>query len=86
MPLALTRRLQLSHAAVPLVLITGISEIAGWLCYAVGARYSIAVAAVLSSLATIGAYALFRERLSRHQLLGVGLFIAGVATLTATLG
>jgi len=89
-PLALAHRLQLNRASIPLVLVTGVAEIAGWLCYAVGARYSIAVAAVLSSLfaafATIGAFTLFRERLSRHQLLGVGLIIAGVATLTATIG
>ena len=52
-----------------------------------GARHNIAVAAVLSSqfaaLAAVAAYFLFRERLSRVQLVGVVTIVAGVAVLTA---
>jgi multidrug transporter EmrE-like cation transporter len=45
------------------------------------------VAAVLASqfsaIAGIAAYFLFRERLTRVQLVGVGTIVAGVAVLTA---
>jgi drug/metabolite transporter (DMT)-like permease len=51
------------------------------------ARLRIAVAAVLSSqfaaLAALAAYAFFGERLSRVQLIGVCVVIAGVALLSA---
>jgi len=87
-PLAVTGRLRLTREVLPYVVATGAAEIAGWLCYAVGARDSIAVAAVLSSLfaatATVGAFFLFRERLTRHQVIGVAIITAAVATLAAT--
>ena len=59
----------------------------GFYSYTWGARHGIAVAAVLSSqfavLTVIGAYLLFRERVSRVQLLGVFTVIVGVAALSA---
>jgi len=86
-PLLLTGRLRLTQPAVPYVVATGAAEITGLLCYALGARESIAVAAVLSSLfaamATVGAFFLFGERLTRHQVVGVAVITAAVAALTA---
>ena len=46
-----------------------------------------AVAAVLASqfaaIAAVAAYFLFRERLTRVQLVGVGMIVCGVAVVTA---
>jgi drug/metabolite transporter (DMT)-like permease len=87
LPLALTGRLQLTRRAIPLVLVSGVCEVLGFLSFTSGARHGIAVAAVLSSqfaaLSAIAAYFLFRERLSRIQLAGVLTVIAGVAVLSA---
>jgi drug/metabolite transporter (DMT)-like permease len=86
-PLALTRRLEFSRAVLPLVVIAGLAEVLGFAFYALGARDSVAIAAVLGSqfaaVASVAAYLLFRERLTRLQLGGVVLIIAGVAALTA---
>ena len=86
-PLALTRRLRLPRAVVPLVVTAGLAEVLGFASYALGARHSVAVAAVLGSqfaaVASVAAYFFFRERLTRLQLGGVLLIIAGVAALTA---
>ena len=85
-PLALSRRLKLSRSALPLVVFTGIAEVLGFVCFAVGARDSVAIAAVLGSqfavVASVAAYVLLRERLTRLQLAGVVLILAGVAALT----
>lgn len=85
-PLALTRRLRLTRAAVPLVVTAGLAEVLGFASYVAGARHGIAVAAVLASqfaaIASVAAYVLFRERLTRLQLGGVGLIVLGVAALT----
>jgi drug/metabolite transporter (DMT)-like permease len=86
-PLAATARLRITRSALPLVVVSGIGEVVGFAFFAVGSRHNIAVAAVLSSqfaaLAAVGAYVLFRERLSRVQLAGVVTIVAGVAVLTA---
>ena len=86
-PLALRGRLQLTHKVVPLVLLGGICEVLGFYSFTLGARHGIAVAAVLSSqfaaLAALAAYAFLGERLSRVQLVGVCVVIAGVALLSA---
>ncbi len=85
-PLALSRRLTLSRSAFPLVVFTGLAEVLGFVCYAVGARDSVAIAAVLGSqfaaVASVAAYLLLRERLTRLQLAGVALIVAGVTALT----
>jgi drug/metabolite transporter (DMT)-like permease len=61
---------------------------AGFTCFALGARESIAIAAVLGSLfaalAAIGGYFLFHERMLRHQIAGIGLIVLGVAGISAT--
>ncbi len=86
-PLALSGRLRLTRPAVPLVVTSGVAEVIGFASYAAGARHGIAVAAVLASqfaaFAGVGAYLLFRERLTRLQLTGVTVVIVGVAVLSA---
>ena len=85
-PLALSRRLRLSRAALPLVAFTGLAEVLGFVCFALGARDSVAVAAVLGSqfaaVASVAAYLFLRERLTRLQLAGVVVILGGVAALT----
>jgi drug/metabolite transporter (DMT)-like permease len=85
-PLALSRRLRLSRPALPLVVFTGLAEVLGFVCFAFGARHSVAVTAVLGSqfgaVAAVAAFVFLRERLTRLQLAGVALILAGVATLT----
>ena len=85
-PLALSRRLRLTRAVLPLVLFTGLAEVFGFVCFAFGARESVAVAAVLGSqfgaVAAVAAFFFLRERLTRLQLTGVVLILVGVAALT----
>jgi drug/metabolite transporter (DMT)-like permease len=82
-PLAVMGRLRLTRAAAPLLLVSGIGEVLGFLSFTLGSRDSIAVAAVASSQGTvfvgIGAYLLFRERLTRRQVIGIAVTLAGVA-------
>jgi drug/metabolite transporter (DMT)-like permease len=86
-PVALSRRLRLTRATLPLVVVAGLAEVAGFASYVAGARHGIAVAAVLASqfaaIASVAAYVLFRERLTRLQFTGVAVIVIGVATLTA---
>lgn len=89
-PMALTRRLRMTRRAAPLVVITGLGEVLGNASYVVGARESIAIAAVLASqfaaVAAVAAFFLFRERLSPQQRSGVVAIFVGVAILTAVRG
>lgn len=82
-PLALARRLPLPRAAAPLIAIAGIAEVAGFSSFAIGAREAVAVSAVLVSqfaaVSLVLAFLLFGERLTRLQLGGIALVIAGVA-------
>ena len=90
LPLALTGRLRMTRRAVPMVVVIGIAEVLGNAAYILGARGSIAIAAVLASqyaaVAAIGAFFLFRERLSAPQRSGVVAIAVGVAILTAVRG
>ncbi len=87
LPLLLQRRLVLTRAALPLILIAGIGEIIGSTLSAWGSSINIAITAVLGSqfaaIAAVFAFLLFGERLSRTQLLGVILIVAGVSALAA---
>jgi drug/metabolite transporter (DMT)-like permease len=87
LPLALTRRLEMTRPAVPLVVASGVCEVLGFYSYTLGSRHGIAVAAVLASqvggLAALGAYFAFGERLSRKRTVGVCTMLAGVAVLSA---
>jgi len=85
LPLLLQRRLRLTRAALPLVVIAGIAEVVGSMSSAWGSRESIAIAAVMGSqfaaLAAVAAFFLFKERLGRIQVVGVILIVIGVTVL-----
>jgi drug/metabolite transporter (DMT)-like permease len=88
LPLLASRRLSLpGRTTGGLVVVTGLAELAGFASYAVGARHSIAVAAVLASqfaaFAAIGALVLYGERLTRWQTLGIVLIAIAVGALSA---
>jgi len=87
-PLMLMRKLTLTRKTAPLVLLGALCEVAGFFAFAVGAQNSVSVAAVLASLlgafTALGAYLLFRERLSRLQLVGVVVIAVSVALLAGT--
>lgn len=86
LPLLLAGRLRLTRAVLPLVVLCGFAEVAGFLTITWGAQDSIAVTSVLSSqfavIVPLISMTVFRERLLRHQLLGAfltGIGVAGVA-------
>jgi drug/metabolite transporter (DMT)-like permease len=87
LPLVAQRRMVLTRAALPLVLIAGTGEIIGSTLSAWGSSVNIAITAVLGSqfaaIAAVLAFLLFGERLSRTQVLGVILIVAGVSALGA---
>jgi drug/metabolite transporter (DMT)-like permease len=86
-PLILLRRLRLTRAAAPFVLVTGLTEVIGIASFAFGAREGIAIASVISSqfaaIAAVAAVILLRERLARVQVVGVATISVGVAVLAA---
>jgi len=86
-PLVLLRRLRLTRAAAPFVLVTGLTEVLGIASFAFGAREGIAIASVISSqfaaIAAVAAVILLRERLARVQVVGVATISVGVAVLAA---
>jgi uncharacterized membrane protein len=86
-PLLIARRLRIEAAAVPLVLTSGLCEVAGFASFSLGARHSVAVSAVLASqfaaFAALAAFALFRERLRGAQVLGITMIALCVALLSA---
>ncbi len=86
-PLAIAGRLRMTREAAPLVVASGLLEVAGLVAFTLGARHGIAVAAVLGSqfaaIAAVAAFVLFRERLARVQIVGVVVIATGVAVLTA---
>jgi drug/metabolite transporter (DMT)-like permease len=87
LPLVLTRRLRFRSDLLPVIVFAGLAEVAGVYTYAWGARESIAVTAVLSSLfavmAALMAHAM-GERISPRQWLGVGAVTLGVVVITVT--
>jgi drug/metabolite transporter (DMT)-like permease len=86
LPLALGARLRLTRRATPLVFVSGLCEVGGFLLFGMAARHGIAIAAVLGSqfaaLSALAAFALFRERLARIQVLGVAAILVGVSVLS----
>jgi drug/metabolite transporter (DMT)-like permease len=89
-PMALTGRLRLSRRAAPLIVIVALGEVLGNVAYVIGARESIAIAAVIASqyaaVGAVAAFFIFRERLSPPQRAGVVAIAVGVAILTAVRG
>jgi drug/metabolite transporter (DMT)-like permease len=87
LPLALLGRLRLSRRAVPMVVLIGLGEVFGNAAYVLGARESVAIAAVMASqygaVAAVAAFFLLGERLSRTQRLGIVIIAIGVAVLSA---
>lgn len=85
LPLIAMRGLRLTRPALPLVVASGCCEVAGFAAFSAGARHDVAVAAVLASLfgavAAVIARILFAERLTRPQVTGVTVTIAGVVAL-----
>jgi drug/metabolite transporter (DMT)-like permease len=90
LPLLLTRKLQLTRPAVPLVLASGVLEVLGLSSFVLGARDGIAITAVLSSqfaaIAALAALLLFHERLVRVQYAGLAVIVAGVTALSVLKG
>jgi len=86
LPLWLSSRLRIPRRAVPFVLCSGACEVAGFAVFALAARRSIAVSAVLASqfaaVAAVGGFVLFHERLARVQLVGVTAVVIGVGVLS----
>jgi uncharacterized membrane protein len=84
-PLIAMRRIRLTRAAVPFLLLVGIAEVVGTATFAIGARESAAVTAVIASqfaaIAAIFAFVVFGERLTRVQTVGVVAIAIGVAVL-----
>lgn len=85
-PLAVTRRLQITRSTVPFVIGMGFCEVIGFTCFAMGAQYDVAVTSVLASqfapIAAVMAYVLFREKLGRLQIVGVAVLVAAVTALS----
>ncbi|MEA2546148.1 MAG: hypothetical protein QOI09_1421 [Chloroflexota bacterium] len=87
LPLILTRRLRLTSAAAPFVVLVGLAEVVGIATYAIGSRDSAPIASVIASqfagIAAVSAFVLFGERLGRVQVIGVVVIAVGVAALAA---
>ena len=85
LPLLLTRRLRITRSTVPMVIAMGFTEVLGFVCFAIGAQYQLAVMSVFSSqfapIAAIAAYFLFKEKLGRLQIMGVAVIVLGVTAL-----
>lgn len=86
LPLIVSRRLTITRAVLPFVVLSGLGEVAGFALFTVGSRHGIAVSAVLASqfaaIAAVAAYLLFGERLARVQLAGVTSIVVGVGILS----
>ena len=86
LPLLLTRRLRITRSTAPMVIAMGFTEVLGFVCFAIGAQYQLAVMSVFSSqfapIAAIAAYFLFKEKLGRLQIVGVAVIVIGVTALT----
>jgi drug/metabolite transporter (DMT)-like permease len=89
-PLVVMRHLNLTRKALPLVLLLGFFEVAGFTFYWFGAQDGVAVTAVLASqfapIAAVLAFLIFKERLGRLQIVGVAILVAGVTALTLVTG
>src|SRR4029077_9223658 len=72
-PLLVARRVRIEAAVVPLVLTSGLCEVAGFAAYSLGARHSVAVSAVLASqfaaFAALAASVLFCALLRDAQII-----------------
>lgn len=85
LPLLVLRRLRITRSTAPMVIAMGFTEVLGFVCFAIGAQYQLAVMSVFASqfapIAAIAAYFLFKERLGRLQIAGVAIIVVGVTAL-----
>ncbi len=85
-PLVVVRRLRITRSTTPLVIAMGFTEVLGFVSFAIGAQYQIAVTSVLASqfapIAAVMAYLLFKEKLGRLQIAGVVVLVVGVTALS----
>lgn len=90
LPPFVSRRWRLPRVAVKYAIVGGLCEVIGFACYAFGARHNLAIAAVLASqfagIAAVVGWLVFRERLTRVQVVGVVAIVAGVSALSALHG
>lgn len=86
LPLLVVRRLRITRSTVWMVVAMGFTEVIGYVCFAIGAQYQLAVMSVFASqfapIAAVAAYFLFRERLGRLQIAGVVVIVLGVTALS----
>src|SRR3954469_8196170 len=86
-PLLVARRVRIDAASMPLVVVSGVCEVAGFAAYSLGARHGVALSAVLASqfaaFAALAAFVLFREQLRLAQVLGITMIALCVALLSA---
>ena len=86
LPLLVVRRLQITRSTVWMVVAMGFTEVIGYVCFAIGAQYQLAVMSVFASqfapIAAVAAYFLFKERLGRLQIAGVVVIVVGVTALS----
>lgn len=86
LPLLLLRRLRITRSTMPMVIAMGFTEVLGFVCFAIGAQYQVAVMSVFASqfapIAAIAAYVLFKEKLGRLQIVGVAVIVLGVTALS----
>jgi len=86
LPLLVARRLRITREALPFVLATALVEVLGTASFALGARQSVAVAAVLASqfaaIAAVAAFVIYHEHLTVRQRSGVVAIAVGVAVLS----
>lgn len=86
LPLLLLRRLRITRSTMPMVIAMGFTEVLGFVCFAIGAQYQVAVMSVFSSqfapIAAVAAYVLFKEKLGRLQIVGVAVIVLGVTALS----
>lgn len=86
LPLLLLRRLRITRSTMPMVIAMGFTEVLGFVCFAIGAQYQVAVMSVFSSqfapIAAVAAYVLFKEKLGRLQIVGVAVIVLGVTAFS----
>ena len=87
LPMASTGRLASPRPSLFWLVGVGVAEILGFVCYVLGARHSVPIAAVLSAqyatISVLVGVTVLRERLSTAQMIGLALTIGGVAVLSA---
>lgn len=87
LPLIVTRRFGTARPAIWFAMIAGVCESAGFLGFLWGAETNVGIAAVAATqyatVATLISWVVLRERLSRLQIAGVLVVIAGVVILSA---